>query len=247
MTNAFDVEMKKKALLFRQEQGLSVTEPLPLKSLLMKLGVLTVFKPLGSDFSGMAQLEDENRFMLVNSNQSVGRQHFTVCHELYHLFVQEGFTQMVCQAGRYPKDNEVELKADLFASHLLVPEEGVLQNIPNTELSKDSIRLDTVLFIEQYFGCSRVALLRKLKAMNIISGKGYDKYKENIASGAWEHGYGSELYFPDHANTIIGDYVNVAKNLYDADLISETHYRNTLLDMGLAEPAHENQSVNEES
>ena len=27
--------------------------------------------------------------MLINSNQPRGRQHFTIAHELYHLFIEE--------------------------------------------------------------------------------------------------------------------------------------------------------------
>lgn len=72
---------------FRQKAGLSDAEAVNLKSLLLKLNVLTVYRPLSDKFSGMSLKSGERRFMLVNSNQPRCRQHFTIAHELYHLYV----------------------------------------------------------------------------------------------------------------------------------------------------------------
>ena len=82
--NKFVIE--KQVSEFRSDNGLSLSEPIALKSLLLKLNILTIFRPLSENFSGMC-LKDKSghRFMLVNSNQSQGRQHFTIAHELYHL------------------------------------------------------------------------------------------------------------------------------------------------------------------
>jgi len=40
--------------MFRQQNGYSSTEPVHLKSLLLKKNVLSLFRPLSDDFSGMA-------------------------------------------------------------------------------------------------------------------------------------------------------------------------------------------------
>ena len=63
--------------------------------------------------------------MLVNSNQSQGRQHFTIAHELYHLYIEENPTPHKCNPGNGSKD-PVEQCADMFASSLLMPETGIL-------------------------------------------------------------------------------------------------------------------------
>jgi Zn-dependent peptidase ImmA (M78 family) len=94
---AIEVEIEKKAFAFRQQNGLSSAEPIRLKSLLLKNNVLTLFKPLSDSFSGMAvKIDDHNRFMMVNCEQSLGKQHFTIGHELYHLFIQENFKSQKC-------------------------------------------------------------------------------------------------------------------------------------------------------
>lgn len=68
--NKFVIE--KQVSEFRSDNGLSSSEPIALKSLLLKLNILTIFRPLSENFSGMC-LKDksDHRFMLVNSNQSV--------------------------------------------------------------------------------------------------------------------------------------------------------------------------------
>ena len=35
--------------------------------------------------------QDDVKFMLINANHSIGKQNFSIAHELYHLFVQENF------------------------------------------------------------------------------------------------------------------------------------------------------------
>ncbi|HEY4786905.1 MAG TPA: transcriptional regulator, partial [Bacteroidales bacterium] len=65
------VLLQKKANLFRERNGISGSEAIRLKSLLLKLNVLTLFKPLTEGFSGMSlKINDNSRFMLVNSNHS---------------------------------------------------------------------------------------------------------------------------------------------------------------------------------
>ncbi len=83
---------------FRQMAGLSDAEAVNLKSLLLKLNVLTVYRPLSDNFSGMSLKSGDRRFMLINSNQPKCRQHFTIAHELYHLYVDPNPMPHNCSA-----------------------------------------------------------------------------------------------------------------------------------------------------
>ena len=137
--------LEKKVIEFRRFAGLSETDPIRFKSLLSKLNVITVFRDLSAEFSGMALKVEENRFILINSAHSLGKQHFTICHELYHLYVQENFSSMVCSVGQFNSALGEEFNADRFASILLMPESAIKELIPDQELSKDKIQLHTVL------------------------------------------------------------------------------------------------------
>lgn len=230
-----DLLLEKAAVAFRSEHGLNSADPIRLKSLLQKLNVITVFAPLSESFSGMAlKANDADRFMLVNSNQSLGKQHFTICHELYHLFLQSNFTSQICLTGRFDKKADInEYNADVFASYLLLPTDGLLENIPNQEIEKKKISLKTILYIEQFYSCSRRALLYRLKNLNLIKPAEYDSFTVNIKKGALENGYGLDLYNNGNHKTVIGDYGIIAKQLFDNETISESHYYSLLADLGI--------------
>lgn len=229
--------LEKKANDFRNRNGLGSNDSIRLKSLLHKLDVLTVFKPLSAGFSGMALKVDNEgdikRFVLINSNKTVGHQHFTICHELYHLFIQENFRSMVCTAGEFTKEDKEEYNADVFAANLLLPESGIKSLIPDEELGKDKIRLRTVLKIEQYFSCSRTALLYRLKKLNIISANRWDELNYHVKRSAVEFGYSTGLYESANHHEVIGDYGALARDLFDKEIISESHYYSLLLDLGM--------------
>lgn len=232
---AVEFEIEKKAIAFRQKNGLSSTEPIRLKSLLLKENVLTIFKPLSDSFSGMAvKLGDDNRFMMINSAISLGKQHFTIGHELYHLFIQEKFTSQRCKTGYFDASSDPEeYKADLFAAYLLLPEEGIKQNIPDDELKRgNSLSLQTILKIEQYYSVSRRALLFRLLNLEFISNREYDLHTINIKKGAALNGYQINLYEPANAGEIIGDYGVLANRLLESDKISESHYMELMGSIG---------------
>jgi len=221
-----DLLLEKAAVAFRSEHGLNNADPIRLKSLLQKLNVITVFSPLSESFSGMALKANEtDRFMLVNSNKSLGNQHFTVCHELYHLFEQKDFSSQVCHTGLFDKKADInEYNADVFASYLLLPTDGLLENIPDEEIEKKKISLKTILYIEHFYSCSRRALLYRLKKdLKLINGDEYDFFIKGIQKSALENGYAIDLYKGGNHKTVIGDYGIIAKQLFENEKVSESH------------------------
>mgnify|MGYP001026368270 CR=1 FL=1 len=229
--------IEKKASQFRDINGFGSNDSILLKSLLFKLDVLAVFRPFSPGFSGMAiktnQKKDVKRFILINSNKSLGHQHFTICHELYHLFIQDGFESMVCTVGMFDKKEKEEYNADIFASNLLMPENGIKSLIPDNEFGKDKLKLGTILKIEQYFSCSRSALLYRLKNLGLITSISYDNYNQNVRRSAVEFGYSTSLYEAGNHNKVIGNYGSLAKELFDSEKISESHYHSLLTDLGI--------------
>jgi Zn-dependent peptidase ImmA (M78 family) len=231
--------LEKKATEFRRVIGLGSEDCVRLKSALSKLNVITVFKPLSKNLSGMAmkivtEEGEEHRLMMVNSTNSLGRQHFTICHELYHLYIQQDFTFQYCQTGQFNKSKDSnEYYADVFAALFLMPELGIKELIPDNELGKNKITIQTILKIEQYFSCSRSALLYRLKELSIIDNVGYEKYNQNKIKSAVQNGFSVNLYRPGNDNLVLGGYGSLARKLFDDEKISETHYLNLLIELGM--------------
>lgn len=226
-------EIKQEAFELRRKFGFSGTEPIRLKSLLLKEEILTYFTPLDDAFSGMAIEANGTKFLVINSKHSLGRQHFTICHELYHLYVDKGFTTHRCQAATFDKANKSEYWADTFASHFLLPEAGVLTEIPKNEWRKDKIKLATIIKIEQYYSCSRRALVNCLMHLKFVSNKYKNQLIIRIKKSAQLHGYPINLYESGNEGEFWGNYGSLAKELFDSELISEGKYAALMKDIGI--------------
>lgn len=225
--------IEKAAAQFREKWGYNSLTPIKIKSLLMDLEVLAVFKKMEGSFSGMAVKLGNKNFMLINSAHSIGRQHFTIFHEIYHLFIQKDFEEIKCWEEVDPKEKKDESNADFFAANVLLPKEGLLKIIPEEELKKDKISVKTILKIEQYFSCSHSALMVRLKQLDFISDKFDEEINTDIRVLAKQYGYSTTLYEPGNDNLVIGNYGAKAKRLFDDNIISRTHYIELMRDLGI--------------
>lgn len=217
----------------RTDWGLSADEPIQIKQLLLKLDILTLFRPLDDNFSGMCLKRNNNRFILINANHPVGRQHFTIGHELFHLFVQETFDVHYCNPGSSTSSRQ-EKDADFFSSILLIPEMGIKKMIPETELMNRDVSLATLLKLEQYYGVSRSAMLVRLISLKLISRDTYNQLCDiPPIRSAREYGYDTALYLPANNGVVIGNYGVKARILFEKGLISEEHYVELLSKIGV--------------
>jgi len=227
-------EISIQAFDFRKNQSLNEVEPINCKSLLLKLNVLTVYRPLSENFSGMCLRKGDMMFMLLNSNHSRGKQHFTIAHELYHLFCQSDFKPHACNPGNTKGVDANEVLADAFAAELLLPEMGVIKMIPLVELNKKEVSIATVLKLEHYFSVSHATLINRLKKLDLITAKQYEVFSTlRIKQTAKEYGFGLSLYEPGNEGLVIGDYGIKAKELFLNMKISEGHYYELMDSIGI--------------
>jgi len=222
--NRSDLIIKKHVAAFREKAGIGISEAIDLHLLLEKLNVTTMFRPLSENFSGMALNINEIKFMFINSNQPVGRQNFTIGHELFHLFIEKDFSPHKCHSASFDKQKKDEYNADLFSTHLLMPEDGLLLNIPEIELTKDKISIETILTLEKTFGVSHSSMLIRLKSLGLISESFLLEKKENIKVLAKKYGYDISLYEAGNENKVIGNYKEKVHKLFENEKISEAHF-----------------------
>ena len=217
--------LKKAVVKFRDLAGINSNEPVNTHALLLKLNVLAVFKPMSPDFSGMALKVNDKNFMLINSGHSVGRQNFSIAHELYHLFVQEDFHTHSCEVNALDTQNKEEKKANNFASEFLLPEEALYEYIPESEIGKNKISLGTLLKMEQIFAVSHIALLIRLRSLKLIDQSFIDAQSlTSISKQANSYGFPTHIYNPANHNLILGDYGVKVNELFDEGKISEGHF-----------------------
>lgn len=210
------------AAKFRFDNELTQSEPISAKTLLRKLNITAMYRPLSESSYGISCRSNTGKmFMLVNSSSTRGRQHFTIAHELYHLFYDKKPTPHIC----FGISTGEERNANMFASALLLPREGILQMISSEELVCHKVELATILRMEQMYQVSRINLLLRLKELGLISEA---RLKElltiPVKDSAREYGYDKALYEPGNNGFFIGDFGEKARRLFESGKISEGHY-----------------------
>lgn len=226
------------AAKFRYDNGLSMSEPINAKMLIRKLNITLVYRRLSGKSYGISCKSTTGKmFMLVNSNSTRGRQHFTIAHELYHLYFDENPVPHMCCGG--PATGE-ERNANRFASALLMSREGILSSISGEEITAHTVNIATVLRMEHLFGVSRSTLLIRLKDMGLITSARYEELCGlPVKETAREWGYDSALYEPGNDGIVVGDFGEKARMLFENGIISEGHY-NELMNMLYGDDGEEN-------
>ena len=226
------------AAKFRYDNGLSLSEPINAKMLIRKLNITLVYRPLSEGSYGISCKSATGKmFMLINSNSTRGRQHFTIAHELYHLYFDENPVPHMCCGGSATGE---EKNANRFASALLMSREGVLSCVGVEEITAHDVNIATALRMEQLFGVSHSTLLIRLKDMGLITTDRYDTLDRiSVKETAREWGYDSALYEPGNDGIVISDFGEKARMLFESGMISEGHY-NELMNMLYGSAGEEN-------
>lgn len=222
-----------KALSLRKELGEDITSPIDIFALAHTIPQLTlVFYPMGDHLSGMCIKNDGNPVIAVNSSMSVGRQRFSMAHELFHLYFDENEQSTVC-AMNIGSGNEVEKDADQFASYFLMPPVALSEAFKKIQCSSTgSLGIKEIVKLEQYFGVSRQAMLCRLIEDKKLPSQKADQFRQGVIRSAVNLGYDDSLYKPLPENKqykTYGYYIQQAEELLEKDLVSTGKYEQLLL------------------
>ena len=229
------IELNSDAIMLRKRLGEDITSPLDIFGVLGKLENFTlVFYPFTERISGMCIKLEQDMIVAINSTLSYGRQRYSAAHELYHLFIQDGFLSTICEQNIEADKSESEKEADSFASYLLVPYDSLKDFITNTLKKRPlTLQIEDVVRIEQYFQMSRQATLFRLLNDGYITREAANTMKSNVVRSALRYGYNASLYMPlpssDRYMTT-GEYIKLAEELKEKDQISDGKFEELLLD-----------------
>ena len=221
--------IQRRALSIREHFGVDDNSPIDLISLMSTNSNITlIFYPFKEEISGVC-IKSAN-LIAINSNSTLGRQTFSIAHELYHYFYDGEKTSIsLCAQGNF----KVEKEANLFASYLLMPDSSFTRfynKLTNDGTKK--IDLHDILEIEQYFRVSRNAVLVRLIQEEYITSEESEQYKRNIVKNAKKYGFDVSLYLAadfEEPKTY-GSYLKKALELKELGLISDGKYEEYLLE-----------------
>lgn len=212
------------------------SEPLNMKTVVRQLNILTLYRPLSDQLWGLSLKtpDGKGRFLLINSNSTRGRQHFTIAHELFHLYFDEAPAPHFCSQQNHC--DPTERSANMFATALLMPREGLCREMPSEELISKNATIDTMLRLESIYGVSHSTMVVRMKELKLISQGCADSLQGlSILREASLRGYDDSLYRSGNEGLVIGDFGSIAKRLYDEEKITEGYYLNLLGMIGYGE------------
>lgn len=232
MTDKMD--LSNKASSIRRKLGEDEASPIDIFSLAKTIPSLTlVFYPLGKNISGACMKNSVSALIAINSEMSIGRQRFTLAHELYHYFFDKEMSSTIC-SSKIGSGSENEENADKFASYFLIPSVSLYEMIQTCKQGQErKLRVDEIIKLEQYFGVSRRAMLYRLQEEDEITASEASDFQQGVINSAARLGYDVSLYKPSPENKrmyVLGYYIMQAEKLLQNERISNGKYEELLLD-----------------
>jgi Zn-dependent peptidase ImmA (M78 family) len=222
-----------RAIKTRNEFGISNTEAINVFDVLKYNGGLSIIRVhLESDLYGLFIKKGNVQAILINTNNSLGRQYFSAAHEFYHLKYEVNLNH---------HDKSLEKEADTFASYFLMPREGLNYHLKKrlTDKEKKYIDISDCLYLENFFKISHQALVLRLKMDNHINQNKVEQLLNvNICEKARKYGYSLDIYLPIKLNNDIlieSDYAELAEIALNNQKISIGRYNEYLIEGGYEE------------
>lgn len=230
-----EVKARQLAIDTRLRLGLQSTEHLDVYRAVDSLGITCVKRPLESSISGVTLKTDKAKVILANSSKSLGHQNFTIAHEIYHCLYDDNLVSRACKTESFDHSSDSEQIADLFATHLLMPEDAIFNQLRLRKKIDKKLTLADVINLEQFFGVSRKAICWRLEDLKLITRDESDRYCINVIHGARLLGKNTDLYKPTNDKTLISDYAEKAQEALQRNLITKSRYEEILADADLLE------------
>lgn len=227
------LELSTKASIIRKRLGEDESSPIDIFSLVQSIDSLTlVFYPLGPNISGACLRNSLSAVIAINSDMSIGRQRYSLAHELYHLYFDKEMSSTVC-SSKIDVNNENEQRANRFASYFLMPPTALFEAVQNLKKDSGVLSVADIIRLEQHFGVSHQAMLIRLQEEKELTPARAGGMQSGIISLAARLGFDVSLYKPspeDKKILVLGHYICQADKLLQADIISAGKYEELLLD-----------------
>ena len=232
------------AEMLRHDWGVESFTSINIRSLVYNnIKNLTVlWFPMKKNISGCCSKTKDDKVIFINTNHTIGRQNFTLAHELYHLLYEDIEDFIVCGIN---SNSQSEINANNFASTLLMPD-SALYWFKNKNQIEDWT-LEDIIKCEQYYQVSHSTMLLRLKKMSWINQNQFDEYRVNIIREADRLGYDTNLYKASPENqkySSIGELIRLTEKAYADEKITGGKRREILLRSFRNDIIHNSNEVN---
>ena len=232
------MDLWKKAVGLRKQLGRDASSPVDILELVIanierSKHFTMVLYPMGDRLSGMCVKGDSCTVIAINSAMSVGRQRFSMAHELFHVYFDNSLSTAIC-SRKIGVGSDIEREADQFASYFLMPPDALTGEIGQIkQKADDRLTVGNVVKLEQHFGVSRQAILFRLVEEKELTSQEAEPMRHDVINSARNLGYDDFLYKPlplEKQHMTYGYYVQQAEESLKEGLISNGKYEELLLE-----------------
>jgi len=158
-----------------------------------EFGIRVFYYDLSEDGSAASMIsENHGAVIVINSNEAPWRRNFDLAHELFHLITWRIASPEELKDKHFFE--QIEKKADAFASALLLPEPEVRKEFDKKLKAQDKISYADLVDIAREFGVSSQAMIYRLaniryitwvEARRIAQDETIQEISRNVRSKEW--------------------------------------------------------------
>lgn len=223
--------IQKIALEQRQLLGLGNSGAIGIISALNKRGINIIFQNIPDDISGLSVCDDiKGCYIIVNSNQNIERQLFTIAHEYAHIILHRPvYKRRISQSISSKRKCFLDVMADCFAGYFLCPENLISNYYDSIVQQKGNLQsLCKVLIpIKLNLNISLSALMMSLKSYGYISQSTVKEYFNILRAN------GKEKYelCPIANNSILSSYFSRERDKSIIEILNQYYNLNQNADL----------------
>ncbi|WP_348922089.1 ImmA/IrrE family metallo-endopeptidase [Enterococcus rotai] len=168
-----------------------------------ELGFFVVSATAPDELSGFTTTIGDKSMIVVNSRHPLGRQNYSIWHEVYHWYSKDGID--ISMLGDY-EYSETEFKAEVFASEILLEKNALqreLKKMNYGSVTDNNIRYlkkEDIVKLQNIFKVSYKAVLTRIIALSghreLRNRYGIASNQEKIIEFNKKCGYKGELEAP---------------------------------------------------
>jgi Zn-dependent peptidase ImmA (M78 family) len=174
--------------------GLGETQPLDdiLRSLERTTELQIFVRPLGEDgVAGAYWVSQDVPFILVNGDQPVQRQRFTLAHEFGHYRLGHG--NQIDERVGWSEGSPIEVEANAFAAAFLMPPAAVTKALES--LGRPQMTFDVLITLAALFGISAKAMRIRLETLDMLKPQQITEF-DGLINTKQHHGRAAQLGIP---------------------------------------------------
>lgn len=181
------------AAAVRQQMRLGVEAVANIFHLIEESGLPVARRNMGDDGpDGLYANSGSLAVAVINTSRPRNRQRFTAAHELGHHLFDYGPGLQV-DSDIFQLKAQREKKANAFAAHFLMPEDGIL-SLLSKDRQKLHVKPQDIVHLSYHFGVSNEAITYQMNNIGIINASQRNKLLEmnkddTLKAVAWECGF----------------------------------------------------------